>query len=69
MSNNDQNRSECLLKFHEVSKRVSLSRATIYSLIRQGKFPPPIKPTPHCSRWSQRSVAKWIETLPRMGEV
>ena len=69
MAKKDPYESEYLLKFCEVSKKVSLSRATIYSLIRQGKFPAPFKPTPHCSRWTRSSVAQWIETLARMGEV
>ena len=60
--------SEQLGKIKAVTEKVSLSRSYIYSLIRKGDFPAPIKPTPHCSRWRLSEINEWIDSLPRMGD-
>ena len=52
-----------LLDIKAVSRRVSLSRSCIYRLIREQKFPAPLKLTPYASRWPLSEVdAGWIES-------
>lgn len=52
----------CLLRLPEVRKRVGLSRAAIYSLAAQGKFPKPVKLGPRTSAWVSAEVTEWIES-------
>jgi len=48
-----------LLRLAEVTKKVGLSRATVYRDIGQGTFPPPIK-VGGASRWVGAEVDEWI---------
>ncbi len=49
-----------LLRLPEVKKRVGLSRASIYSLAAQGKFPKPIALGPRSSAWVSTEIDAWI---------
>ena len=40
-----------LLKVHEVKKMTSLSRSTLYVMMRSGDFPEPLKPGQRAVRW------------------
>ena len=51
---------ERLLKFHEVEKKVSFGRTTIYKLIREGTFPRPLKLTLNSSRWRLSEIQAFI---------
>ncbi|WP_308219283.1 AlpA family phage regulatory protein [Pseudomonas sp. 32.2.56] len=51
-----------LLDFNAVSRKVSLSRKTIYSRIRAGDFPKQVK-VGRASRWLQHEVDEWIARL------
>jgi prophage regulatory protein len=57
---------ESLLNFHQVSELVRLSRSCIYNLIKDGKFPKPLKITKYASRWKKSEILDWIDSLPRM---
>lgn len=50
-----------LLKFESVSQRVSLSRKSIYSLIKRGDFPRQVK-IGRASRWLRHEIDDWIES-------
>lgn len=51
---------ERLLKFHEVEKKVSFGRTTIYKLIREGTFPKPLKLTLNSSRWKLSEIQAFM---------
>ena len=51
-----------LIPIDQVMKRTSIGRTTIYQLIRQGEFPPPVKIC-GASRWVLGEVTDWIESL------
>lgn len=51
----------CLLKLHEVRKRTSLGKSTIYRNIKKGTFPPPRRVGDTMARWSSRDIDQWIE--------
>ena len=51
-----------LLPISEVMRRTSLGRTTVYQLIKDGTFPPPVKINA-ASRWIQHEVTEWIRTL------
>ena len=53
-----------LLKIHEVTARVGLSRSVIYSKMSLGKFPPPVYPARRAPRWRSDVISAWIDALP-----
>ena len=52
--------TERLLHPLVVQDRTSLSRTTIWRLIRQGNFPQPIRITNRRIAWSEAAVSVWI---------
>ncbi|MEA3404893.1 MAG: AlpA family transcriptional regulator [Pseudomonadota bacterium] len=57
---NEESRN--LLRIGEVSKRTTISKPHIYTLIRQGKFPKPIKLTANTSVWLESDIDSWIDS-------
>jgi prophage regulatory protein len=49
-----------LLRLGEVQARIGLSRSTIYSQIKLGKFPKPVKLGPSASAWVEAEVESWL---------
>lgn len=35
---------------------------------KEGKFPPPKKPTGRVSAWRRRDIERWFDGQPKMGE-
>jgi prophage regulatory protein len=60
---NPADEPERFLKLEEVKRRVGLGKSMIYRLIQEGKFPAPYKVSSFASRWSDREVAGWIDTV------
>jgi prophage regulatory protein len=52
--------SAVLLRCPEVMKRVALSRTALYALMREGKFPAPIK-LGTASAWVDFEITRWME--------
>ncbi len=50
------------LKRKEVESLVGYSKASIYRLIDQGKFPKPIPYNSRCVRWRESDVVAWQQT-------
>ena len=55
--------AERLINIRQVSEIVGLSRSVIYRLIREGKFPPPLKITKYASRWKISEINQWIDSF------
>lgn len=55
------------LSIAEVSRRVTLSRATIYRHITAGTFPAPTQLGPNTVRWRASEVAAWEQSRPLAG--
>ncbi|MBV5297293.1 MAG: AlpA family phage regulatory protein [Rhodoferax sp.] len=53
-----------LFTFAVLERYVSLNRTRIYDLIRQGKFPPPLK-IGKSSRWQRSAIDGWIAAQAR----
>lgn len=47
------------LRLPEVCQITGLSKGGIYKLIRESKFPPPVKLTERSSGWPDDSVKQW----------
>lgn len=54
-----------LLTRAEVERLVGLRRSAIYSLMRAGKFPLPLKISGNAVRWRLSEIEAWIDALPR----
>jgi excisionase family DNA binding protein len=52
-----------LLTLRDVCQRLKLSAPTVYALIREGRFPEPIKVRPQTSRWASQDIEDYIATL------
>jgi prophage regulatory protein len=56
-----QNARDRILRDAEVGDRTGLSRTTRWRLIREGKFPRPLKLTEHGAiGWRQSSIDAWV---------
>ena len=54
-----------LMRRSEVEGRVGLSRTSIYRLMRQGRFPEPVRVGPKAVRWPASEVEAWLAARPR----
>ncbi|HFW3711728.1 TPA: helix-turn-helix transcriptional regulator [Salmonella enterica subsp. enterica serovar 6,7:y:-] len=51
-----------LLELHDVIRRTSLSRATIYRKISKGQFPKQRQISERRVAWHEDDIDKWIES-------
>ena len=50
-----------LLRLPQVSERVGLKKSTIYKLVSEGSFPPPIKiENTRASLWPEVHIDAWV---------
>jgi prophage regulatory protein len=49
-----------LLRRAEVEARTGFKRAFIYTLIKQGKFPKPVRTSTRAVRWDSIEIDQWI---------
>ena len=49
-------------RWSQLKKRIPFCKTTLYALINQGKFPPPVKLTERISAWDVDSVNEWLES-------
>ena len=52
-----------LLTAREVCRLASLSHATLYRLVKAGRFPKPLKVGPQATRWRYDEIAAHLEQL------
>jgi len=52
-----------LLRLGQVLEITGLSKAMVYRLVGQGKFPEPCKPGGIASRWVESEVRSWREAV------
>jgi prophage regulatory protein len=52
-----------LLRRREVTRRTGLSRSSLYSRMKEGKFPKPVYLTPSTPAWLESEIAGWINGL------
>ena len=44
----------------EVYERVRLQRTAVWTLVKRGEFPQPVRYGPRCNRWLESEVDGWI---------
>lgn len=52
---------ENFLRIGEVAAKTTFSKPHIYTLIRQGKFPKPVKLSANTSVWLESEINEWLE--------
>ena len=53
------------LNIKDVVKRTTLSKATIYRLMKSGDFPQNLKLSPRRVVWCDKQIEEWINRLKR----
>ena len=53
--------SDTLIRKPKVLNDTGLKNATLYRLIKAGKFPAPVKISARAAAWSSLTVQKWID--------
>lgn len=56
----------CLIRFPEVIKRTSKSRASIYVDVDRGTFPKPVKLGPRSVAFFEDEINQWLEDLAQI---
>lgn len=54
--------TEQFLRIGEVAARTTFSKPHIYTLIRQGKFPKPVKLSVNTSAWLKSEIDAWLDS-------
>jgi len=62
-TNTEQPANPRLISIRTVCHLTSLSRATIYRLVDDAKFPKALKITPNRIAWREQAVLDWLATL------
>ena len=57
--------TEVLLDRRQVEARTSLSRSSIYRLMRQGSFPEPLRVGERAVRWREEEISEYLDSRPR----
>lgn len=50
----------CLLDMKQVCERISFNKSYVFRLVKEGRFPAPIKIGQKASRWTNIMVDDWI---------
>ena len=58
---------ERMLGLRSVVLRTGLSKSTLYRLIKQGSFPPPLQLAARAVRWRSDEIDEWLSNRPRSG--
>ena len=61
--------SDKLLRRPEVEARTHLSRSAIYTRIKAGTFPLPVRLGPNAVAWRAEDIDRWISELPVANEL
>ena len=56
---------DAFLRREEVEARTSLSRSSIYRLMRSGVFPEPVKISLRAVRWRSSEIEQYLASRPR----
>jgi prophage regulatory protein len=57
-----------LLRCKWVCHDLGLSRTTLWRMVRDGRFPAPVKITGYAIAWRADEVAAWIDARPAAGK-
>ena len=50
-----------LVTVKEVLSTTKINRSTLWRMVQDGRFPPPIRISERCIRWPENQVNEWID--------
>lgn len=53
-----------ILRLPEVCSVIGVRRSALYTMLRFGEFPPPIRVSRQCIGWKSSVVQSWIDSRP-----
>ena len=56
--------SDRLLRRRQVEEITGMARSSIYRLMQDGDFPPPVRVGPAAVRWRESDITGWLESRP-----
>lgn len=57
-----------LLDVKQVAELLNIGVSTVWALVKEGRFPEPIRLTSRCSRWKRSDVVAWSKALSNENE-
>ena len=54
-----------LLNVREVGKLVGLAPPSLWQMVRERRFPVPLRLSPRATRWRSDEIEAWIDSRPR----
>lgn len=57
-----------LLDVKQVAELLNIGVSTVWALVKEGRFPEPIRLTSRCSRWKRSDIVAWSKTLSNENE-
>jgi prophage regulatory protein len=64
MAQEKQDNQKHIIRLRQVLEQVSLSRATVYKMIRRSEFPQPVQIGQRSVGWLTEEVNTWLESRP-----
>ena len=64
MAQEKQDNQKHIIRLRQVLEQVSLSRATVYKMIRRSEFPKPVQIGQRSVGWLTEEVNTWLESRP-----
>lgn len=58
----DKTEQEAVIRWKEVTKMLSISRATLYRWDRDGRLPPKIHLGPNATGWFRSQILAWLRS-------
>ena len=55
-------------RLSQLKKQLSVSRSSIWSWVKNGTFPKPIKLGKNCTAWNSEDIQNWIEKRKNLSE-
>ena len=57
-----------LLRISEVVSTTGLGRSTVYRLVKENKFPSPVRLSERSSAWREDQIKEWVDSRPVIGQ-
>ena len=59
MSSKHNSTQQQFIRLADLTKRIGISRSSVWSFTKNGTFPTPIKLSPNCTAWVTAEVDQW----------
>lgn len=56
-----------IYRIREVMKETGLSKSSVFSFVKTGRFPQPIRLSPRCVGWEEAQIKSWLSERKAQG--